>query len=178
MPDVATDEIFKDALEAEGVTDADVLTHDDKYGNRKINVRKQVNGDIISADFTISDRELAQLNNVKKHVATLASRAARDLKERLTEQHKWGEKAVELDLKEDKTATCLRCGAEVSIDDLQDSPVGMSETAVPQPVTYSADSLPPLKLRMALLALLKDECEPQCPNSPVDPMTVHYDRKI
>jgi len=172
MGDHVDVDFFKEALAEEGLTDVDVQEYrDPQYQSNVIRVQKHVNGQRIASEHKISDREMTQIDDIAQHLATLAGRTARQFQEHITERHKWGENSVLLDLNESYDATCHRCGAEVSMDDLERTAVSVAETAVPQPVTSDYRSLSNTKLRMTLLALLKDECETFCPNSA-------HDRKI
>jgi hypothetical protein len=170
MDDTVDVDFFEKALAEEGLTDVTVLQYREPANMCEvIRVRKEVNGERMGIDHQISDRELMQIDDVKQHMAMLAGRTARQFQEYVTERHEWGENSVLLDLNEDYDATCYRCGAEVSMDDLDPTAMPMAETAVPQPVTSDYRMLSNEKLRFTLLALLKGECEPFCPNSPHDP---------
>lgn len=170
MDDQVDVDFFKEALAEEGLTNVEVEHYREPTRAAEIlRVRKKVNGERMGIDHSITDREIAQIDNLKQHMAMLAGQTARQFQEYVTEQHEWGENAVLLDLNEDYDATCYRCGAEVSMDDLERTAVPLAETAVPNPVTRDYRSLPTTKLRFTLLALLKGECEPFCPNSPHDP---------
>jgi hypothetical protein len=172
--DVAIDDgsfvdFFKDALEAEGLSEVDVKTYEDRRGNTIIQARKTIRGEVYGVDYTLTSTELLQVDNVKQHIATCATQVAQKFNEALIERHEWGDKAVDLDLDECRKATCLTCGTEVTLDDhLSLTSVSMAETAVPQPVVGKYSDLPRLTIQMTLLALLRDECEPHCPNSPHD----------
>jgi len=80
-----------------------------------------------------------------------------------------GDSCVQFDMKEGHSATCFRCGAEVDIYYFPQRTLRMAETEVPQPTYSTVDSLPPVKIKMTLQAMLKDECEPMCPNSALCP---------
>jgi len=179
MGDHVDVDFFEKALAEEGLTDVTVQQYrEPQYGAEVLRVRKEVNGERMGIDHQISDREIMQIDDLKQRLAMLAGQTARQFQEYVTERHEWGENSVLLDLNEDYDATCYRCGAEVSMDELERTAVPLAETAVPQPVTSDYRSLSNTKLRMTLLALLKGECEPFCPNSPVDDRTVRTDRKI
>lgn len=164
-------DFFNKSLKEEGVTNVDVEQYYDPTRGEVLRVRKNANGEKIGMEHTITDYELTQIDDVKKHMAMLAGKTVRAFKDHITERHEWGENAIRLDLNEAYNATCLRCGAEASMEDLQSKPVSLSETAVPQPSTDGYESLPTYKLRLTLLALLKRECDPFCPNSPHDRKT-------
>lgn len=161
-------DFFEKSLRSEGLHDVDVSMQNSptKMG-QTIRVTKRVNGEKVCVSHEISEHMINQIN-MSQHLATLAAQTSRQFEEYLTEQHEWGENSVRLDLNECYDATCFRCGAEASMDDLASKPVSLSETAVPQPPTDNYQSLPKYKLRLTLLALLKRECEPICPNSPRD----------
>lgn len=179
MADHVDINFFEQALAEEGLTGVDVSRYRDSTTmSEVIHVTKTVNGERVAAEESISDRQIEQTDDIKKHMATLAARMARQFDEALTEQHNWGEKCVKLDLTEDFTASCLRCGAEVSMDNLERGSLSMAETAVPRPSPPSYEALPAIKLRMTLLALLKGECRAFCPNSPMNEKDARFDRKV
>jgi len=169
MDDHVDIDFFEKALAEEGLTDVEVQHYREPTRQAEVlRVRKEVNGERMGIDHQLSDREIMQMPDIKQHLATLAGQTARQFQEYVTERHEWGKNSVLLDLNEDYEATCYRCGAEASMDDLERTAVPLAETAVPQPVTSDYRSLSQTKLRMTLLALLKGECEPFCPNSPGD----------
>lgn len=163
-------DFFEKSLNEAGLTGAEVAHYDDPARMQEtIQVRKIVGGEKIGVDQTINHRQLAQMDDPKQHLARLAEETVRQFDDYLTEHHKWGRKSVKLDLKEDIKATCHMCGSEVSIEDqLERAGASLSETAVPHPKPSSYDQLPTSKIKMTLLALLRDECEPRCPHSPKD----------
>lgn len=169
VDDISFVNVFEDALEEEGISGADVITYDDKSGNTVIQVRKTIRGERHGLDYTLSSRKLLQVDNFKQYIATAATQVARKFNEAIIERHEWGDKVVDLDLDEDRKATCLMCGTEVTLDEhLSPKSVSMAETAVPQPIVGKYSDLPRLTIQMTLLALLRDECEPYCSNSPHD----------
>lgn len=158
-------EFFEKSLHAEGVTDADVSV----YRSRKmsadvIQVKSWFAGKTIGVEQTITDREYAQVGDIKQHLGVLASDTARKIEAYSTERHSWGENDVQFDFKGEKSVTCKRCGEEVSMDDLKIEAMPLAETAVPKPVTNDYSSLSKTKIQFTLLALLKEKCDSYCPN--------------
>jgi len=169
MNEVFDIDFFKKALAEEGMTDVTVLTHRDSYAmGEVILVEKTVNGERISIENKVSDRMLMESDNPKKHMARIALDIARQFQEVITERREWGDQRVMIDIKDELTATCYLCDTKVSMDDLRSGGILMSETATPRPLSLSFKNLPPVKKRMTLLALLRDKCEPTCPNSPAN----------
>ena len=170
MDDQVDVDFFKEALAEEGLTNVEVEQYyEPTRAAEVLRVRKTVNGERMGIDHSITDREIMQIDNLKQHMAMLAGQTARQFQEYVTERHEWGENSVLLDLNEDYDATCYRCGAEVSMDDLEATAMPVAETAVPNPVTRDYRNLSNQKLRFTLLALLKGECEPFFPISPHAP---------
>lgn len=162
-------DIFTNALAEEGLLNVDVMEYDDPARQCDIvRISKRINGEKFVHEHTISQQELLHIDDIEQYIAILAGRTARLIHEELTDLHTWGEKAVLIDLSESYNAVCQLCGAEACIDDLNHGPMRLAETATPQPVTNNYRSLPDIKLRFTLLALLQQECESFCPNSPID----------
>lgn len=169
MSDTVDVDFFEEALKTEGLTNATVTHYRDAVrGTEVLRVKKRVDGEKIVNEQHITDREIIRIDNIQKHMAMLAAEIAREFEELITERREWGENCVALDLKDSLSATCHRCGTEVSMDDLRGGSMFMAETAAPRPPTPSFKNLPPVKIRLTLLALLRDECDPMCPNSPMD----------
>lgn len=174
-PDFMRDEeqIFRDALQEHGV-DADVSKYEEPAKATEVfRIKTRINGTVHGIEKTVSHRERMQIDDIDQHLAHLAESAARRLREDYVEQHEWGEKAVEFDPSGKLQVTCLRCGANVSENELKNSftSVSTAELSVPNPSPPDISSLPEQKLRFTLLALLRNECEQLCPNSA-------YDRKF
>lgn len=160
---------FREALKEEGLSDVEVNHYHEVSRMADVfEVRKYAGDEKLGVKKTITDQERVQINDIDQHIAYLASDVARSFESYLTERVEWGENCVQLDLTEEYTATCFRCGSESSLDELRRGPVGMAEAAVPNPPVNNLDALPDLKKRMTLLALLRDECENWCPNSPAE----------
>jgi hypothetical protein len=159
-------DIFREAIEEQGL-DAEVTHYTDQKMQADVfRVSKEINGRERHFEAVMTFREQEQVNNIAQHIAMNADNIVRNFNELLTEHVSWNDKAVVFDTKEGHSIECKRCGAEASMDDLNQSSLSMSETAVPQPVTYTEfDNLPPATIRMTLHALLRDECDSVCPNS-------------
>jgi len=167
MDDPVDADFFEQALKAEGLSNVEVLQYREPADMCEvIRVRSEVGGERVGMDHRISEREVMEIDDMHQHMATLAAQTARQFDEYLTEQVEWGEKSVRLDLKQDYEATCFRCGAEVSLDDLRTTAPRMAESAHPHPQVTDPRNLPQPKIRMTLLALLRGECDGMCPNSP------------
>lgn len=161
-------EFFRESLREEGL-DAEVKHRVDHERMADIfRITKTINGEEEHIDRSFTFREQAEDEHIKQKLAYDAASVARAFDEYLTERVEWGESCVQFDMKEGHTATCFRCGAEVDIDDFPQRSPRMAETAVPQPTYSTVDSLPPVKIKMTLQAMLKNECDPMCPNSPQD----------
>lgn len=162
-------EFFEEALAEEGVEDVTIEHYRDSVRQAEIiHVKKYVNGEKIGVEEAITIRELIATPDKKQLLATRAAMVARKFRDFLTEKHQWGENVVLFELVDDNSVTCLHCRAEASMEDIKQLPVQMSETAVPNPTIEYKTSYPEAKIRMTLLALLKGECDPRCPNSPDD----------
>jgi hypothetical protein len=161
-------DFFRRSLKEEGLTQAKVTHHSDPTGGEVIRVTKTIDGEKAGVKHSLTSRQLSQIDSIKKHLAMLARQTATQLEDYFTEEHEWGENCVRLDIREDFTAECYRCGSKVSIENLHKRAAPLAETAVPHPVTSEKQTFSDNEIRMALLGLLKDECETFCPNSPVN----------
>lgn len=167
MGDIVDINFLERALETAGLRGAEVTTFDDAPSmSTVIRVKKTVNGEPITASHAVSDREIMQADDEKQLFATVAEQLARNITQQSTERVKWGENAVVFDESDGHSIECLRCGASASLDDIDRGRPILAETPVPNPETRAnLSSLPQAKIRMALHALLRDECDPMCPNS-------------
>jgi len=164
MEDLA--ETFRTSLKEEGL-DAEV-THwtDAERMADNFKITKEINGEDQSTVHSFTFHEQLDSDEVTQRIAYRAAEVARAFDDYLTERVEWGDKCVRFDHKEGHTAECFRCGAEVDLDDLPQRTIRMAETAVPHPTYNTIDNLSTVKIQMTLQAMLKDECDPMCPNSP------------
>jgi hypothetical protein len=161
---------FKDALEAEGLHNVTVQSDIDLTKDAiVIRSTMRVDGTKYGDEQVISGYEQSQIDDMDKHLARLAGQVARSFKESTRERREWGKSLVEFDMTNGSKVSCLRCGASVSSEDLRSALTSTwsSESTVPNP-QFSHDSLSEHKIEMAMLGLLKDECDNRCPNSPTE----------
>jgi hypothetical protein len=160
--------LFQESLKEEGL-DADVThMHDPARQADVIEVTKEINGEDVSRSLMFTAEDLQLSNDKKQYIAMRAGELARWFNDYATERVVWGKKAVLLDMKDGYSAMCFTCGAEVDEDDFSKQSPMLSETAVPQPVSGGLDRVPEAVIKMGLQALLRDECDPMCENSPGD----------
>jgi len=152
MDDNIDIDFFIDALKEEGLENVEVSEYRDVSSSSNIiRVRSNIGGEPFVKEICISDTKLMKIDNIKQHLATIATQIAQQFESELTEYFRWGEKVVKFDLKNNYKATCYHCSAEVTINDLD---------------TRSRPSeLGHEKMKMTLLALLTEECHNMCPNS-------------
>lgn len=163
---------FSDALIEEGM-DAEV-SHS-KINRRQADefrVVKEINGDVYRMNTVMTFPVGISDSKIKQRIAVEATSMARNIRSDLRTRVEWQDSAVEFDQRGEHSVTCLRCSSEVSVDDLRDQSISapMAEASVPNPTTPELASLGTVKIQMALLALLRDECEVYCENSPYDPL--------
>jgi hypothetical protein len=155
---------FTDALEEEGL-DADV-SHSTNHAKlrEEFTVTKSINGETVKSRRTLTFDPSMDEAERKKIIAIEAGTVARSFRDRYTERLEWGDNVVEFDAKSTYTARCMQCGSEVCVDDLRDTTaaVSIAESTVPNPIPPDYESLSTLKKQLALLALLRDECDPIC----------------
>jgi len=161
-------EIFRDALKEEGLNAEVKHWFEPSRMADNFKISKTINGEDESVVRSMTFHGDTSDEEVTQRIAYEAAEVARAFDDYLTERVEWGEKAVRFDMKEGYTIQCFRCGAEADLDDLPQRTPMMAETAVPNPTYNTIDSLSDLKIKMTLQAMLKDECDPMCPNSPHD----------
>lgn len=158
--------VFSNALKAEGI-DAKVKTsssasqmHQDFIIEYQVNGKPLVYKSSIPVDG-ISDK------HKKERIALAAEETYRAFQQKTQEQIEWGKKAVQFNIKGEYSVTCLHCRESVSVDDLRSnvSQVAMAESTVPNPSVPDISSISDQKIKFALLALLRENCEPNCANS-------------
>jgi hypothetical protein len=162
-------ENFVKALAEEGLADANVShAYDQNRQGHLFSVELCSVSESPKRTTLISERSISISSDKQQVIAMEAQEIARDIKESLTDLQEWGEKAVRLDVERKNEATCLRCGATATIEDLKKGPVmnsTMSETTLPNHSIQGVRSLSNIKKKLALIAMLRNKCKPHCPNS-------------
>lgn len=117
--------------------------------------------------FKITHRELEKSDSPAKIVEEYASMAAQEIDARYTERLSWADSCVLINWWNYPDVTCQRCGADVSMSDLRNlsRPVSRAEMSTPRPQRASINGLDDVSIKFALLAMLRRECEWDCPSN-------------